>query len=223
MHEGNMILTPEGKVALVDFGIIGRIGMRERRFLAEILWGFIRRDYQRVAEVHFEAGYVPVDKSVGDFAQALRAVGEPIHGKSAEEVSMGRLLLQLLDYTNQFGMHLRPELVLLQKTMVQVEGVARTIDPSHDIWAAAEPIVSDWVKTEFGPQGAAKFVANNVREVADRLKRLPQMMDRLEAAITETTKPAEPETRVSFAPWWGWFGLILGLAVLASYTILAVK
>ena len=223
MHEGNMILTPEGKVALVDFGIIGRIGMTERRFLAEILWGFIRRDYQRIAEVHFEAGYVPADKSVGDFAQALRAVGEPIHGKSAQEVSMGRLLLQLLDYTNQFGMHLRPELVLLQKTMVQVEGVARTIDPSHDIWSAAEPIVSDWVKTEFGPQGAAKLVANNVREVADRLKRLPQMMDRVEAAITETAKPAEPQVRASFAPWWGWFGLILGLAALASYTVLALK
>jgi len=214
MHEGNMILTPEGKVALVDFGIIGRIGMTERRFLAEILWGFIRRDYQRIAEVHFEAGYVPADKSVGDFAQALRAVGEPIHGKSAEEVSMGRLLLQLLDYTHQFGMHLRPELVLLQKTMVQVEGVARTIDPSHDIWAAAEPIVSNWVKTEFGPQGAAKLVATNVREVADRLKRLPQMMDQLEAAVLQTSKPSVPEPKAQFAPWWGWFGFIIIMSIL---------
>jgi len=164
--------------------------------------------------VHFEAGYVPADKSVGDFAQALRAVGEPIHGKSAEEVSMGRLLLQLLDYTHQFGMHLRPELVLLQKTMVQVEGVARTIDPSHDIWAAAEPIVSNWVKTEFGPQGAAKLVATNVREVADRLKRLPQMMDQLEAAVLQTSKPSVPEPKAQFAPWWGWFGFIIIMSIL---------
>lgn len=224
MHEGNMILTPEGKIALVDFGIVGRIGIAERRFLAEILWGFIRRDYQRIAEVHFEAGYVPADKSVGDFAQALRAVGEPIHGKSAEDVSMGRLLLQLLDYTHQFGMHLRPELVLLQKTMVQVEGVARAIDPSHDIWGAAEPIVSDWVKTEFGPQGAAKLVTHNLREVGDRLKRLPQMMDRLEAALLETARSATPLPVRPSAPWWGWFGLIVALAVIGYKALeLALK
>lgn len=222
MHEGNMILTPEGKIALVDFGIIGRIGMTERRFLAEILWGFIRRDYKRIAEVHFEAGYVPADRSVGDFAQALRAVGEPIHGKSAEDVSMGRLLLQLLDYTHQFGMHLRPELVLLQKTMVQVEGVARTIDPRHDIWAAAEPIVSDWIKTEFGPQGAAKLVTGHVRDVADRLKRLPQMMDRLEMAIAQTAKPPAAPPAQPFAPWWAWFGLIISLAVI-GYAALALN
>ena len=213
MHEGNMILTDEGKIALVDFGIVGRIGMTERRFLAEILWGFIRRDYTRIAEVHFEAGYVPADKSVGDFAQALRAVGEPIHGKPSEEVSMGRLLLQLLDYTHQFGMHLRPELVLLQKTMVQVEGVARSIDPAHNIWDASETIVSDWIKTEFGPAGAAKLIANNVREVADRLKKLPQMMDQVEAALVETATPtAEPKQQ--FAPWWAWFGLIIVLALI---------
>lgn len=223
MHEGNMILTPEGKLALVDFGIIGRIGMAERRFLAQILWGFIKRDYTRIAEVHFEAGYVPADKSVGDFAQALRAVGEPIHGKSAEEVSMGRLLLQLLDYTHQFGMHLRPELVLLQKTMVQVEGVARAIDPSHDIWAAAEPIVSDWVKAEFGPQGAAKLVATNMREVTDRLKRLPQMMDQLETALQVAAKPAPEPPRERFAPWWGWFGLVLGLGGLAYLAIVGAR
>lgn len=217
MHEGNMILTPEGRIALVDFGIIGRIGHTERRFLAQILWGFIKRDYTRIAEVHFEAGYVPADKSVGDFAQALRAVGEPIHGKSAEEVSMGRLLLQLLDYTHQFGMHLRPELVLLQKTMVQVEGVARGIDPGHDIWAAAEPIVGDWVKREFGPQGAATLVTANIRDVSDRLKRLPQMMDALEIAVQRLAQtPAEP-VQARFAPWWGWFGLIIGLALIATY------
>ena len=214
MHEGNMIITPEGKLALVDFGIIGRIGMAERRFLAQILWGFIKRDYTRIAEVHFEAGYIPRDKSVGDFAQALRSVGEPIHGKSSEEVSMGRLLLQLLDFTHEFGMHLRPELVLLQKTMVQVEGVARAIDPGHDIWKAAEPIVGDWVKAEFGPEGAAKLFARNTREIADRLKRLPEIMDRFEASLDAPAWPEIPP-RQRFAPWWAWFGLITILATLA--------
>lgn len=219
MHEGNMIITPDGRLALVDFGIIGRIGLNERRFLAEILWGFLRRDYHRVAEVHFEAGYVPKDKSVGDFAQALRSVGEPIHGKSASDVSMGRLLLQLLDFTHTFGMHLRPELVLLQKTMVQVEGVARAIDPGHDIWAAAEPIVKDWMTQNLGPAGAAKLVAQNVKEVADRLKRLPEVMDQFEAQLNKPDP--EPLPRERFAPWWGWMGFflaIIGAIVIVSST-----
>ena len=209
MHEGNMIVTPDGRLTLVDFGIIGRIGLNERRFLAEILWGFLRRDYHRIAEVHFEAGYVPADKSVGDFAQALRSVGEPIHGKSASDVSMGRLLLQLLDFTHTFGMQLRPELVLLQKTMVQVEGVARAIDPNHDIWAAAEPIVKDWITQNLGPAGAAKLVAQNVKEVADRLKRLPEVMDEIEAKLT--APDPQPLPRERFAPWWGWLGFFLAL------------
>ena len=209
MHEGNMIVTPDGRLALVDFGIIGRIGLHERRFLAEILWGFIRRDYHRIAEVHFEAGYVPKDKSVGDFAQALRSVGEPIHGKAARDVSMGRLLLQLLDFTHTFGMQLRPELVLLQKTMVQVEGVARSIDPDHDIWAAAEPIVKEWITQNLGPAGAARLVAQNVRDVADRLKRLPDVMDQVEARLN-APDPA-PLPRERFAPWWGWLGFVLAL------------
>ncbi|MEM6555188.1 MAG: AarF/UbiB family protein [Pseudomonadota bacterium] len=219
MHEGNMIITLDGRLALVDFGIIGRIGLNERRFLAEILWGFLRRDYHRVAEVHFEAGYVPKDKSVGDFAQALRSVGEPIHGKSASDVSMGRLLLQLLDFTHTFGMHLRPELVLLQKTMVQVEGVARAIDPGHDIWAAAEPIVKDWITQNLGPAGAAKLVAQTVKDVADRLKRLPEVMDQFEAQLSKPDP--EPLPRERFAPWWGWMGFflaIIGAIVIVSST-----
>lgn len=219
MHEGNMMVLPDGRLGLLDFGIIGRIGENERRFLAEILYGFIRRDYTRIAEVHFEAGYVPADRSVGDFAQALRSVGEPIYGKNAEQVSMGRLLLQLLDYTHQFGMHLRPELVLLQKTMVQVEGVARGIDPAHDIWKAAEPIVEGWVKSQLGPAGAARLAAKNVREVTDRLKRLPEMMDKLEGFLDAQTRPAPPPPRERFAPWWAWFGLIVALAGIATLAL----
>lgn len=217
MHEGNLILTPEGKIGLVDFGIIGRIGMTERRFLAEILWGFLKRDYVRVAEVHFEAGYVPASQSVGEFAQALRTIGEPIHGKPAEEVSMGRVLLQLFDYTHTFGMALRPELVLLQKTMVQVEGVARAIDPSHNIWNASEPVVESWIRRSFGPQGAAKLVSDNIREVTNRLKRLPEVMDRFEAFMEHELEEAPPPPKKPFAPWWGWFGLAVALAGLAVW------
>ncbi len=220
MHEGNLIVLPEGRLGLIDFGIVGRIGPDERRFLAEILWGFIRRDYQRIAEVHFEAGYVPADQSVGDFAQALRSVGEPIHGKNAENVSMGRLLLQLLDYTHTFGMHLRPELVLLQKTMVQVEGVARAIDPAHDIWSAAEPIVSGWVRREFGPEGAARLAARNAREIGDRLKRLPELMDKIETALDGAAEPSAAPAPARFAPWWGWFGFLVLAGMLGLIAII---
>lgn len=190
MHEGNMILSDDGRLFLIDFGIVGRIGLTERRFLAEILNGFIQRDYQRIAEVHFEAGYVPADKSVGDFAQALRSVGEPIHGKSAQDVSMGRLLLQLLDFTNVFGMHLRPELVLLQKTMVQVEGVARNLDPEHNIWDAAKPVVEDWIRTEFGPSGLSRQAGATLRNVAQRAIRLPQLLDQFETIMDAQSKAA---------------------------------
>ena len=217
MHEGNAIITPDGQLALVDFGIIGRVGPMERRFLAEILWGFLKRDYVRIAEVHFEAGYVPPSQSVGDFAQALRSIGEPLFGRSAEDVSMGRVLLQLFDYTHTFGMALRPELVLLQKTMVQVEGVARAIDPSVNIWNASEPVVGDWIRRNFGPEGAVRLVAENIRDVANRLKRLPEVMDRFEKSLeAEPAPPLKPE---HFAPWWGWFGLIAALGVAAAWAV----
>lgn len=191
MHEGNMILTPDNQLYLVDFGIVGRIGLTERRFLAEILNGFIERDYYRVAKVHFDAGYVPADRSVGDFAQALRSVGEPIHGKSAKEVSMGRLLLQLLDFTHVFGMKMRPELVLLQKTMVQVEGVARTIDPEHDIWSAARPIVKDWIAKEFSPKQVSHLIGESLRELSTRVARAPALLDNLEALLEQQSQASK--------------------------------
>ncbi len=201
MHEGNIILSPDNRLYLIDFGIVGRIGLNERRFLAEILHGFIKRDYLRVAEVHFEAGYVPADRSVGDFAQALRSVGEPIHGKSAKEVSMGRLLLQLLDFTHVFGMQMRPELILLQKTMVQVEGVARTLDPEHNIWDAAHPIVSSWIQKEFSPQGIAKVAGKTSRDMFVRAQRLPDIMDQVEGLIrsqSEASRNADQHPLYAF-------------------------
>ena len=124
---------------------MGRLGKKERRFLAEILYGFITRDYRRVAEVHFEAGYVPRTHDVAAFAQALRAIGEPIHGQPAETISMARLLTLLFEVTELFDMQTRPELLLLQKTMVVVEGVARTLDPHFNMWKTSEPVVGEWI------------------------------------------------------------------------------
>lgn len=156
LHEGNLFAQAPAHLTAIDFGIIGRLKPKERLYLAEMLWGFLRRNYKRVAEVHFEAGYVPRHHNVDAFAQALRAVGEPVLGRAATEVSMGRLLTQLFEITAQFDMHLRPELVLLQKTMVSVEGVARRLYPEHDIWEAARPVVRDFIQTELSPLAEAK-------------------------------------------------------------------
>jgi ubiquinone biosynthesis protein len=213
LHEGNMILAPDGRLVLVDFGIMGRIGPDERLFLAEILKGFLERDYKRVSEVHFEAGYVPANHSMDDFAQALRSVGEPIFGKDATEVSMARVLLQLFDITRQFGMHLRPELILLQKTMVQVEGVARAIDPAHNIWQAAKPVVDRWSRREFGPEGIRKLALSTAREALARLRRLPQTLEKLDAALTRAAAP--PPAPVAIKPATSWAWLLTGFAIAA--------
>ena len=180
LHEGNLFAEAPAQLHAVDFGIVGRLDAPARRFLAEILWGFLQRDYRRVAQVHFEAGYVPASQNVDDFAQALRAVGEPIFGRPAREVSMGRLLGQLFEITALFDMHLRPELVLLQKTMTTVEGVARRIDPDSEIWEAARPIVSRWVQRELGPAARARDFAQRGVRVLEALER------RLEAPVPST-------------------------------------
>ncbi len=183
MHEGNLFVDEEGCLVAVDLGIMGRIGPKERRFLAEILYGFIRRDYQRIAEVHIEAGYVPSMHSAEDFAQALRAIGEPIHGHRASEISMAKLLGLLFEVTEIFDMQTRPELVLLQKTMVVVEGVARRLDPEFDMWTTAEPIVSEWIERHLGPTGRLEDFATSAREVGRFLQDLPETLTRVDSAI----------------------------------------
>lgn len=187
MHEGNLFVDRDGRLTAVDLGIMGRIGPKEQRFLAEILYGFIRRDYQRIAEVHIEAGYVPRVHSAEDFAQALRAIGEPIHGHRASEISMAKLLGLLFEVTEIFDMQTRPELVLLQKTMVVVEGVARRLDPDFDMWTTAEPVVREWIEKNLGATGrleqagdaiaALGRFAGQVPELARRAERLSQEFD----------------------------------------------
>jgi ubiquinone biosynthesis protein len=174
LHEGNLFVTPPDRLVAVDFGIIGRLSRDERRYLAEILWGFINRDYVQVAKAHFDAGYVPAGQSMELFAQALRSVGEPVIGRPASEVSMGRLLGQLFEITALFDMHLRPELVLLQKTMVTVEGVARRIDPDNDLWAAAKPVVERWMTRELSPINKARDAIEQMISAAKAIVRLAE-------------------------------------------------
>jgi ubiquinone biosynthesis protein len=178
MHPGNLFLDDAGRLVAVDFGIMGRLGLKERRFLAEILLGFITRDYRRVAEVHFEAGYVPRHHSVENFAQAIRAIGEPIHNRTAEEISMAKLLTLLLEVTGLFDMQTRPELILLQKTMVVVEGVARSFDPKLDIWKVADPVVREWIERNLGPIGRIQGAMSGAGELGRVLASVPAMASR---------------------------------------------
>ena len=197
MHPGNLFVDPRGDIVAVDMGIAGRIGIRERRFLAEILFGFIRRDYRRIAEVHFEAGYVPAHQDVEAFAQALRAVGEPIHDQPADTISMGNLLTLLFDVTDIFDMQTRPELLLLQKTMVVAEGNARMLDPQFNMWKAAEPIVSAWVARNLGPAGFAKDTRDGLLALVSLARQVPDLAKRTELLSLEVEKAATEGFRLA--------------------------
>ena len=178
MHPGNLFVDDDGRLVAVDFGIMGRLGPKERRFLAEILYGFITRDYHRTAEIHFEAGYVPRHHSVESFAQAIRAIGEPIHNRTAEDISMAKLLLLLFEVTGLFDMRTRPELLLLQKTMVVVEGVGRSLDPKLDMWKTAEPVVREWIERHLGPVGKIEGAAEGAAEIGRFLGGVPALLTR---------------------------------------------
>lgn len=181
LHHGNVFVLADGRLGLVDFGIMGRISLRDRRFLAEMLGAFLAGDWQRAADVHFEAGYVPADRDRALFAQACRAIGEPIRGKPVHEISIGRLLAQLFQVTETFGMPTQPHLLLLQKTMVTVEGVARGLDPQVNFWEAAHPIVTSWAARNLGPEALLEDLA---KSAAALVRQLPALLARLEQNLS---------------------------------------
>jgi len=185
MHPGNLFVDDAGELVAVDFGIMGRLGKKERRFLAEILFGFITRDYQRTAQVHFDAGYVPRHHSVESFAQAIRAIGEPIHNRTAEDISMAKLLMLLFEVTGLFDMRTRPELLLLQKTMVVVEGVARSLDPKLDMWTTADPVVREWIARNLGPVGRLEDAVEGAGEIGRFFGQLPGLLTRAGALFDQ--------------------------------------
>ncbi len=219
MHQGNFFVDAEGRIVAVDFGIMGRLGRKEQRFLAEILFGFIRRDYRRVAEVHFEAGYVPSVYRVEDFAQAIRAIGEPIHSRTADQISMAKLLALLFDVTALFDMATRVELVMLQKTMVVVEGVARKLDPQLDMWSTSEPVVSAWIAENLGPKGVIEDAGRNAASllalIAAAPRRLDEMAMNLEAARREAREDRLRPNRGGGRLVYVLIGVLLALLILA--------
>lgn len=177
MHQGNLKIAADGSIVALDFGIMGVLDEYTRRIYAEIIFGFIRKDYRRIAEVHFEAGYVPADQDVDEFARALRSVGDPIFGMDATQISMAKLLAYMFDVTDRFGMETRTELILLQRTMVVVEGVARTFDPKINIWEVSHPIVESYIKDNIGPKAMARDLARAAGVLARFGPRLPQLAE----------------------------------------------
>ncbi|WP_293572953.1 2-polyprenylphenol 6-hydroxylase [Phaeobacter sp.] len=214
MHQGNLKVAANGDIIAYDFGIMGHIDEYTRRVYAEILFGFIKRDYKRVAEVHFEAGYVPADRDVDEFARALRAVGEPIFGMDASHISMGRLLNYLFEVTERFGMETRTELILLQRTMVVVEGVARSLDPHINIWETARPVVEDYIKKSIGPRAVIGDLMSTAKVMGRFGPRLPALV---EQALIAQTQQGDGRNRrrhpvmAMLLP--GAIGVVLGIAL----------
>ena len=199
MHQGNLFINESGQIVPIDFGIMGRIDKLNRRYLAEILFGFIQRDYKKVAEVHLVAGLVPNNVNVDELAQALRSIGEPIFGQSVKDISGGRLLKQLFDITEKFNMPTQPQLLLLQKTMVVVEGVARKLNPETNIWETSRPVLEKWLKETKDPINNFTETLKDSAEVLKKLPELPQMMEKANQALTFLASGQIPQNTNSYS------------------------
>ena len=199
MHQGNIFIDNDGQIVPIDFGIMGRLDKMSKRFLAEILFGFIQRDYLKVAEVHLVAGLVPKEVPINDLAQALRSIGEPIFGQAVKDISGGKLLKQLFDVTEKFNMPTQPQLLMLQKTMVVVEGVARKLNPDTNIWTTSKPILENWLKETKDPITKINETLQNTSEVIKRLPEFPEIMDKANQALTYLASGQIPQNSNSYS------------------------
>ena len=208
LHHGNLFALKDGRIAAIDFGIMGRIDRRARVWLAEILYGLITGNYRRVAEIHFEAQYVPPHHSVEEFATALRASGEPIRGLPVKEISVGRMLESLFSITRDFDMQTQPHLLLLQKTMVMNEGVASALDPDINMWETAEPFISEWIRSELGPEA---YYADRIIELVRAAKKIPELIQRLDEYYPPrgAAPPPPPLPEIAVIESRDWLGYVL--------------
>ena len=198
MHQGNIFIDNDGQIVPIDFGIMGRLDKMSKRFLAEILFGFIQRDYRKVAEVHLIAGLVPKEVPIDDLAQALRSIGEPIFGQAVKDISGGKLLKQLFDVTEKFNMQTQPQLLMLQKTMVVVEGVARKLNPNTNIWTTSKPVLESWLRETKDPMVKINETLQNTSEVIKRLPEFPEIMDKANQALTYLASGQIPNNSNSY-------------------------
>ena len=212
LHHGNLFALSDGRIGAIDFGIMGRIDRRARVWLAEILYGLITGDYRRVAEIHFEAQYVPPHHGVEEFATALRAAGEPIRGLPVKNISVGRMLESLFSITRDFDMPTQPHLLLLQKTMVMNEGVATALDPDINMWETAEPFLKEWIRSELGPEA---YYADRIIELVRSAKKIPELIQRLDQYYPPRggapPQPPLPEIAIIERPEW-WPYVLVGIA-----------
>ena len=199
MHQGNIFVDKNGQIIPIDFGIMGRLDKLNKRFLAEILYGFIQRDYKKVAEVHLAAGLVPKNVPVDELSQALRSIGEPIFGQTVKDISGGKLLKQLFDVTEKFNMQTQPQLLLLQKTMVVVEGVARKLNPNTNIWETSKPVLENWLKETKDPINNLTETLKDSAEVLKKIPELPKIMDKANQALTFMASGKIPQESNSFS------------------------
>ena len=198
MHQGNIFIDNDGHIVPIDFGIMGRLDKMSKRFLAEILFGFIQRDYRKVAEVHLVAGLVPKEVPIDDLAQALRSIGEPIFGQTVKDISGGKLLKQLFDVTEKFNMQTQPQLLMLQKTMVVVEGVARKLNPNTNIWTTSKPVLENWLRETKDPMTTINETIQSTSEVIKRLPEFPEIMDKANQALTYLASGQIPQNSNSY-------------------------
>ena len=215
LHQGNLFIDEASNLIAVDFGIMGRLDKQNRRYLAEIIYGFIKQDYIDVARIHQEAGLIGKDISIEDFSQALRSIGEPIINQKAKNISMGNVLVQLFEITKQFNMSLQPQLLLLQKTMIIVEGVARDLDPNINFWEISKPEIEDWLKDELGIKNRLKETQEALKVLAKKVPELPDFLSRAENAIgtlNEINKNKNTDHRYVYK---GGFILIIILGIIA--------
>jgi len=198
MHQGNIFIDNNGHIVPIDFGIMGRLDKMSKRFLAEILFGFIQRDYRKVAEVHLVAGLVPKEVPIDDLSQALRSIGEPIFGQTVKDISGGKLLKQLFDVTEKFNMQTQPQLLMLQKTMVVVEGVARKLNPNTNIWTTSKPVLENWLRETKNPMTTINETIQSTSEVIKRLPEFPEIMDKANQALTYLASGQIPQNSNSY-------------------------
>jgi ubiquinone biosynthesis protein len=225
LHHGNLFALPDGRIAAIDFGIMGRIDRRARMWLAEILYGLITGNYRRVAEIHFEAQYVPAHHNVQEFATALRAAGEPIRGLPVKEISVGRMLESLFSITRDFDMPTQPHLLLLQKTMVMNEGVATALDPDINMWETAEPFLRDWMRSELGPEA---YYADRIVELVRAFKKIPELIERVDQYYpplgAAPPPPPLPDIGViEQRTWWGYAFAATAGAVIAAALLIVLR